>query len=101
MAGLEGDERRLQRARAAGGYLAISQGTGDFSPARASAAVRGYDEATAPFVVRSRERVMAFFDGLTLVEPGVVQLPYWRPDAEVRGGEAAKIWLYAGVGRKE
>jgi hypothetical protein len=85
----------LKDAMPVGSYLAISQGTGDFSPARATSAVRGYDEATAPFVVRPRERVVRFFDGLTLVEPGVIQLPYWRPDSEVLADEAAKIWLYA------
>jgi hypothetical protein len=44
-------------------------------------------------------QVEGFFDGLQLVEPGLVQLPYWRPDGTV-GADASKIWLYAGVGRK-
>jgi len=35
-----------------------------------------------------------------LVEPGLVQLPYWRPDGAVEA-DASKIWLYAGVGRKD
>jgi hypothetical protein len=95
----QGIVRRLRDALPSGSYLAISHGTADFSPARASAAVTGYDEATAPFVLRSRGQVEAFFDGLELVEPGVVQVPYWRPDGAVGAG-ASKIWLYAGVGRK-
>jgi hypothetical protein len=88
----------LKNAMPPGSYLAISHGTQDFNPERATAAVRGYDEAATPFVLRSRARVESFFDGLDMVEPGVVQLPYWRPD----GGEGgpSKIWLYAGVGRK-
>jgi trans-aconitate methyltransferase len=89
----------LKNAMPPGSYLAISHGTQDFNPERANAAVRGYDEATAPFVLRSRERVESFFAGLDLVQPGVVQLPSWRPDG---GGEGdpSKIWLYAGVGHK-
>jgi trans-aconitate methyltransferase len=89
----------LKNAMPPGSYLAISHGTQDFNPEQATAAVRGYDEATAPFVLRSRERVESFFDGLDMVEPGVVQLPYWRPDGGV-DGDPSKIWLYAGVGRK-
>ena len=96
----QGIVRQLRDALPAGSYLAISHGTADFSPARATAAVSGYDQAAAPFVLRSREQVEGFFDGLRLVEPGLVQLPYWRPDGAV-DADASKIWLYAGVGRKD
>jgi hypothetical protein len=91
---------QLKDVLPAGSYLVISHGTQDLSPGRATAAVRGYDQATAPFVLRSRAQVAGFFDGLRLVDPGVVQLPFWRPDGDV-GSDASKIWLYAGVGRKE
>lgn len=95
----QGIVRRLRDAMPTGSYLAISHGTQDFSPARATAAVSGYDEAAAPFVLRSRGQVEDFFAGLRLAEPGLVQLPYWRPDGAV-GADASKIWLYAGIGRK-
>ena len=91
---------RLRDAVPAGSYFAISHGTQDFGPERAMAAVQGYDQATAPFVLRSRERFESFFNGLELVEPGVVQLPFWRPDDDI-DASVSKIWLYAGVGRKE
>ena len=90
---------QLKEAMPAGSYLAISHGTQDFSPQRAAAAVRGYDHASAPFVLRSREQVAGLLSGLDLVEPGLVQLPFWRPDGS-DGGDPSKIWLYAGVGRK-
>lgn len=96
----QGVVRQLRDALPAGSYLVISHGTQDFSPARATQAVSGYDAASAPFVLRSKEQVEGFFDGLRLAEPGLVQLPYWRPDATV-GADAPKIWLYAGVGRKD
>jgi len=32
---------------------------------------------------RSRDEITAFFDGLEPVEPGVVNLPLWRPEEEV------------------
>lgn len=92
--------QKLKDSMPSGSYLAISHGTQDFNPERASAAVRGYDEATAPFVLRSKEQVEGFFDGLEMMEPGLVQLPYWRPDGIV-AADPEKIWLYAGVGRKD
>jgi S-adenosyl methyltransferase len=89
----------LRHAMPSGSYFVISHGTQDFNPDRAAAAVRGYDEATAPFVLRSREVVEGLFDGLDMVEPGVVQLPFWRPEGDIEG-DPSRIWLYAGVGRK-
>ena len=60
----------LRHAMPSGSYFVISHGTQDFNPAQATAAVRGYDEATAPFVLRSREVVERFFDGLDMVDLG-------------------------------
>ena len=62
--------------------------------------MRGYDQAAAPFVLRSREGIERFFDGSDMVEPGVVQLPFWRQEGDIEG-DPSKIWLYAGVGRKK
>jgi hypothetical protein len=84
----------------AGSYVAISHGTADFDSERANAAVRGYEKATAPFVLRDRAEFGGFFTGLDVVEPGLVQLPWWRPDGEVTADDE-RIWLYAGVGRKD
>jgi SAM-dependent methyltransferase len=90
---------RLKRSMSPGSYLVISHGTGDFEPDRASSAVQGYRQASAPFVLRGRQEIAELFDGLDLVEPGLVQIPWWRPDGEV-GPEASQIWIYGGIGRK-
>jgi hypothetical protein len=92
---------RLKEPLAPGSFLALSHGTGDFDPARSDAAVQGYDKATAPFVVRSHKEVSGFFDGLEPVEPGVVQLPWWRPEGGQVPEGSEKVWLYAGIGRKD
>jgi hypothetical protein len=42
--------RQLKGALPSGSYLAVSHGTQDFSLERAAAAVRGYDQAAAPFL---------------------------------------------------
>ncbi|GAA0431970.1 hypothetical protein Acor_03750 [Acrocarpospora corrugata] len=47
---------------------------------RLEGAVRAYTRASSPAVLRSAAEVAAFFEGLTMVEPGLVRLKHWRPD---------------------
>ncbi|MFI5068184.1 MAG: SAM-dependent methyltransferase, partial [Streptosporangiales bacterium] len=50
---------------------------------------------------RSRAEIMAFFAGFDLVQPGLVYLPQWRPDAPGDvPADAEKYWFLAGVARK-
>jgi S-adenosyl methyltransferase len=46
--------------------------------------------------MRTHEGIVGYFDGLDLVEPGLVSLPYWRPATEPPG----LLIAYAGVARK-
>jgi SAM-dependent methyltransferase len=48
------------------------------------------------FVMRSRDEVTRFLDGLDVVEPGVVRVDQWRADAPAPRETA----IYAAVGRK-
>jgi S-adenosyl methyltransferase len=57
--------------------------------------------------VRSPDRLLAlpsiasFFDGLELVPPGLVFLPWWRPDGQVdRPPPVGSLLMLVGVGRK-
>jgi S-adenosyl methyltransferase len=62
-----------------------------------------YQQAAASVTARSRAQVEQLFTGLTLVDPGVVWLPQWRPDPEpglVAEGDARWSGGLAGVGRK-
>ena len=52
----------------------------------------------APLVLRDHAQVTSFFEGLELLEPGVVQLSKWRPRSEVESAAAAALW--GGVARK-
>ncbi|MER5300796.1 SAM-dependent methyltransferase [Streptomyces lasiicapitis] len=87
----------LRDALPAGSFLVLSHATGDFADRRAAQAV--YSKATATLNLRSRAEVEPFFDGFELVEPGLAQVPFWRPDAPppARSGE---IGFYGGVARK-
>jgi hypothetical protein len=89
---------RLRDAMAPGSYLAISHATADFDPDRAVEAIKIYKGATAPLVPRSRAQIERFFEGFELLDPGLVQLPQWRPDAETRT-PAYQVPIYGGIGR--
>jgi hypothetical protein len=45
-----------------------------------------------PLVLRDHAQVTGFFEGLDLVEPGVVQLSKWRPRSEAEAAAAAALW---------
>jgi hypothetical protein len=47
---------------------------------------------------RTRAQVAGFFEGLELVEPGMVRVQEWRPDTEIEAKSPAALW--GGVGRK-
>ncbi|MFF1798643.1 SAM-dependent methyltransferase [Kitasatospora sp. NPDC058263] len=92
---------RLRDALAPGSMLILSHGTQDFMTARAAAeTTEVYSRASSPLVLRAQEEVREFFGDFELVDPGLVQLPLWRPQAELppRWQEAAPA--YAGVAVK-
>jgi S-adenosyl methyltransferase len=81
-----------------GSYLALYDGS-DVSAA-SNAAQDGYNQTGAdPYYLRSPERIAAFFDGLDLIEPGVVPCTRWRPD-HTPFGPPADAETCGGLGRK-
>jgi hypothetical protein len=82
---------------AAGSYLSINDSI-DTSEALEEA-LRVYEASGAvPYRTRSLEQFTGYFDGLELVEPGVVLVDDWRPDpGSVRGPEIPQV---GAVGRK-
>ncbi len=91
--------RTLIDALAPGSYLILSHATGDFDPPEHSAAGKAaYQKAAAQVSPRSHPEVLRFFEGLDLLEPGVVAVPKWRPEDP----EAAEAWApgYGAVARK-
>jgi len=91
----------LRDALAPGSYLVLSHGTGEAKPDVAAAANTVYlSKVAARGHYRSRADILRFFDGFTLVDPGLVYLPQWRPDKpDDVVGDASNFWLLAGVGR--
>lgn len=89
---------QLMDALPSGSYLAIADGVAGTGPV--SEAQRRYnDEAVVPYHLRRPDELASFFDGLDLIEPGVVPCPRWKPDAS--GHEASEeSHAYCGVARK-
>ncbi|MBO0788592.1 MAG: SAM-dependent methyltransferase [Actinobacteria bacterium] len=92
--------RHLTGGLPSGSYLALMDGTSALSGAPAEAAQEGYNESGAlPYVLRTPAEIASFFEGLELVEPGVVSCPRWRPEA-TPVGEPAEVDAFGGVARK-
>ena len=93
--------RTLLDALPTGSMLLLSHATGDFMPDESLDVHRTvYDQATSPFNDRSKAEVLEFFDGLEMPEPGLAQLPWWRPDGPVpEGSQRVSGWAGAGVKR--
>jgi S-adenosyl methyltransferase len=88
---------RLMDAVPSGSYLTISDTTTDIDTERVTASTAGLNARLGPAqsTLRSRAQIARYFDGLELVEPGIVPMPQWRtlPNPLV-------IPVFAGMGRK-
>ncbi|MFI6575931.1 SAM-dependent methyltransferase [Nocardiopsis sp. NPDC050513] len=91
---------RLLAALAPGSFLVVSHPVDDIDHERAHEVAAAWNEKGTPkLTVRSAAGVRTFFDGLELLEPGVVSCSLWRPeDTEV--GEVRPVAEYGGVARK-
>jgi hypothetical protein len=91
----------LREAMAPGSHLVVSHATGGIlSGDSAEKVADHYRKTVAPgSTLRDRDQVLRFFTGFELVEPGLVQVPYWRPD-EPESPDAGKVWVLGAVGRK-
>ena len=91
---------RLLDALPPGSYLALSDGT-DTSPALNQAIAAYNQNSASSYHLRSPERIARFFDGLTLVPPGVVTTSRWRPELVDTRSEPREVDAICGVGRKD
>lgn len=108
MLGILGNVPDYQEARAAlqrllgalptGSYLVVNDGT--TTDKDRVEAVRWYNENSGsyPYTNRSPEQISSYFEGLDLVEPGVVPTSKWRPDPGP--WPVSDVAVLCGVGRK-
>ncbi|GAB3692345.1 SAM-dependent methyltransferase [Nocardiopsis oceani] len=90
--------RTYMDALPSGSFLALNDST-DTSQQIIDAAAAWNENAALPIHLRTPEEVEAYFDGLQLLEPGVVSIPFWRPNpSEI--GKVREAAQYGGVARK-
>jgi hypothetical protein len=89
---------RLTAALPAGSYLVISHPTDDFNPNRGESMTVYNERSVEQAVVRDKAETARFFDGLDLLDPGVVPVAEWRPDSDATAAKPSSMWC--GVARK-
>ena len=92
---------RLMDAVPAGSFLVISHAGTDLLPDDVAAfekALNAHLPADHHHVARSHDTVTGFFDGVDLLEPGLVRVSDWRPDSPEEAATPTILW--GGVARK-
>jgi len=93
--------RRLTAALAPGSYLTINHSTSAVHGAAMEEAVAHWNRVGTPsMTLRTPQQIARFFDGLDLLEPGVVSCSRWRPDISPVGGQPPEVDEFCGVARK-
>jgi len=90
---------RLVDAVPPGSYLVVNDGTNVIDARARDEATQRSKDANVPYIARSPAQIAAYFDGLDLLEPGVVSTPWWRPDPGA-GEPPQELDVYCGVARK-
>ena len=94
--------RTLVDALAPGSYLVLTHSTPDDMADDVTEAMKDvYSNASAQVAPRTYEEVARFFDGLELIEPGLVNVTRWRPDPRPRQSRPeGRSLIYGAVARK-
>ncbi|OLF06495.1 hypothetical protein BLA60_31505 [Actinophytocola xinjiangensis] len=91
---------RYVEAMAPGSHLVLSHAVRQDST-RADTVNELYERSTNPGIGRPPEEIAAFFTGTTLVPPGLLWTPQWRPETPGGAGDHPETSLVqAGVGHK-
>jgi S-adenosyl methyltransferase len=89
--------RRLMAALPSGSHLVLAHACIDAEATRT--AIDAYNDSGIPTPIKGRSAngIARFFDGLDLLEPGVVTCPDWRPDP---GDTTGEVMTFCGVAAK-
>jgi hypothetical protein len=92
-----GSVAQLVQAMPAGSYLVLTHSTAEIHGEPMLRVMRETTErGGTPIRARTKVELDRFFDGLDLLEPGVVTCSRWRPDP---GSDEPEVYLFGGVGR--
>jgi S-adenosyl methyltransferase len=87
---------RYRSALPSGSYVALSHLTADQMHEESAAVVEAMKNSRDPMFFRSYDEFSTLFDGLDLVEPGIVSAPRWRGDDD---SDEAQDGVYVGLGK--
>ena len=93
----------LRDALPAGSYLVISHATGGILGGDSANKVAEHyrQNVASGATLRDKDDILRLFAGFEVVEPGIVQVPYWRPaESDLANADADKVWVLGAVGRK-
>ncbi|MHA6806155.1 SAM-dependent methyltransferase [Salinifilum ghardaiensis] len=90
------------RATVPGSFLAISHASRiGWSEEQLAAMVAASERAATPGRARTPAEIRALLPGCSLVEPGLVPAPRWRPEREPSEAEVRSSNCYVALGRRE
>jgi len=93
---------QLRDAVVPGSFVVISHVTYEDQPPEVVEAQKLSARTATEIVLRSKAQILKQFGGFTLVEPGLVHLPLWRPDAPGDvDSRPERFGAFGGVGRKD
>ncbi|MFH8474852.1 SAM-dependent methyltransferase [Streptomyces sp. NPDC018000] len=92
-----GVTRTLVEALPTGSFLVLSHGTADQHPELQQETETAYKKGAIPLRMRTRSEVEPFFEGLDLVEPGLVFATEWYQEEPAPARE--RSGFYVGVAR--
>lgn len=87
----------LKSALVPGSALVLTHVSPEFAPEDIARLTRIYEAAGTAAQARVRPEIARFFDGWTLLEPGLVPIAEWRPAPDEVPGAASEVSLYAGM----
>jgi hypothetical protein len=92
--------REYLDATVPGSYLALSHASLEGEAERAEEATEQFRSRVTDFSMRTRGEIGELLGGVDLVEPGVVYLTEWRPEAGEEDPDPKRMSTFAAVGRK-
>lgn len=91
---------RLKRRLCSGSFLTLYDGTNVIHKEASDQIVEVWNNSgNAPLALRTPEQIGRFFDGMEILEPGVVSVSRWRPEA-TPWGAPDEVDAFGAVGRK-
>ncbi|MEU4447541.1 SAM-dependent methyltransferase [Actinosynnema sp. NPDC050801] len=92
--------RRYLDAVVPGSYVAFSHASLEGGADKAEEATEQFRSRVTDFAMRTRAEIADLFACVELLDPGVVYLTEWRPDAGDEDDDPKRTSTFAGVGRK-